>query len=573
MRLLGLDATLLALTLLVSGLALLWLYLQRQPPRRVLVPMLALWDALVPGQHDLRPGRPRVRQRRSLLLALAIAACLTFALGDPAPPQERAEVNLLLVLDCSASMGARDVSPSRIELAKARARARVSQLGPDDHAWVAALADGITLLTARTSSHRELLSAIDALVAREASADLGTAAEVAADLLAPFERAELALFSDGALEGVALARRTLARLPRVVARLTQVGTSPRNVAITQLSARPDALDHTHQAVFVAVKNFGAQAEPLTLRVHAGEVLLHEERLTLAGDETSTRVLDELPVASAPLRAQLVLARGADALRSDDQAELARELRAPTRVLLVSGRNRYLEAALLLDDTLEVRQIGPATYQSANGYDVVIFDGVLPQAPPQVAALYVGPIASTGAFPLPPAAGKPELVRPFFDHVAKAHPLLRELSLSDVNVSRASAHTLLPGDLALAETRAHDPLIVIGSRADIPFVALTFDLRDSDLPLRPAFPLFFLRTLDLLSGSRHALRTAASSTLRQQEGRIAPRADLFAVPPARATTADANTKARWLAPLRSILIGLALALLVLEWLAFHRRWTA
>ena len=571
MRFYGLDATLLALTLLASALALLWLYLQRQPPRRVLVPTLAWWDALLPGQHDLRPGRRRVRQRISLVLALAIAACLVFALGEPVPPRQRAAVNLLLVIDCSASMGARDVSPSRIERAKARARARVGQLGPDDHAWVAALADGITPLTARTSSHSELLSAIDRLTVREASADLVLAAGLATDLLPPYEHAELLLFSDGALDGAAEATRILAREPRIVARLDQVGSSPRNVAITQLSARPYPLDHTHQEALVVVTNFGSETEPLTLRVHAGAALLREEQLTLAPEQTTTQALADLPAGSAPLTARLSLTRGADPLASDDQAELARAPRPPTRLLSVSHGDRYLEAALLLDDTLEVQQIEPTAYRSDDGYDVVIFDGVLPEAPPHVAALYLGPTASTGAFPLSRAA-KPALTRPFFDHVAKAHPLLRGLSLSDVNVARATAHTLSSGDVALAETRAHDPLIATGTRAGVPFVALTFDLRDSDLPLRPAFPLFFLRAIDLLSGAHPALRTAPWSTLRQHEGRIAPHADLFAVPPPTTAALDTHEVGGGLTRAWLLLIALALALLVFEWLSFHRRWT-
>ena len=70
--------------------------------------------------------------------------------------------------------------------------------------------------------------------------------------------------------------------------------------------------------------------------------------------------------------------------------------------------------------------------------------------------------------------------------------MRFLALDDVNV--AEGHKLVPesGDKVLgAADGGASPILVAGTRAGFKFVALGFDVRQSDLPLRIAWPLFVL----------------------------------------------------------------------------------
>ncbi len=64
----------------------------------------------------------------------------------------------------------------------------------------------------------------------------------------------------------------------------------------------------------------------------------------------------------------------------------------------------------------------------------------------------------------------------------------------MNVARALEVDLQRGDRAVASDD-RGPLIVTGTRQDQPFVAFTFDVRQSDLPLRVAWPLLLLNTID------------------------------------------------------------------------------
>ena len=175
-----------------------------------------------------------------------------------------------------------------------------------------------------------------------------------------------------------------------------------------------------------------------------------------------------------------------------------------RSLCVSDGNRYLEAALLLDEDLDVEVVAPNRYAGATGYDAVIFDRALPPGPPGVAALYLDPHGQ-GASPLETAG---ELERPIFEKLDAKHEILRYTALRDVNVSHATlVHPAKDDQVLAADNRG--PLLVAGRRDDQRFVALAFDVRESDLPLRAGWPLLLLNTLDWLTAQARDEPSATS----------------------------------------------------------------
>ncbi|HEX4448221.1 MAG TPA: VWA domain-containing protein, partial [Polyangiaceae bacterium] len=180
----------------------------------------------------------------------------------------------------------------------------------------------------------------------------------------------------------------------------------------------------------------------------------------------------------------------DDLAADDHAFALLPERRRAKVLVVTPGNTYLEAALLLDEYLDVTDVAPQGYAAAaarGGWDAMIFDGVTPAEAPKASALYLDPRGPGG-----PVRVDKLLKSPGFDKVDRKHPAVRFLALDDVNV--AEGHKLAPesGDKVLgASDGGASPILVAGTRAGFKFVALGFDVRQSDLPLRIAWPLFVL----------------------------------------------------------------------------------
>ena len=173
------------------------------------------------------------------------------------------------------------------------------------------------------------------------------------------------------------------------------------------------------------------------------------------------------------------------------------------MLVGSDGNLYVQALLLLDEYMEGEDcpIAEAAQRLRAGrYDLVIMDGVTVPTPPGTPVLYLHPSGPDS--PLAPAGSTPEaseMRRPFFDRIDSRHPLMRFMSdLEDTNVGVATRYQLAPGDRAVAASNA-GPLVIVGERAGGRFVALSFDPRASDLPLRVSWPVLLINTVDWIHG--------------------------------------------------------------------------
>jgi Ca-activated chloride channel family protein len=96
-------------------------------------------------------------------------------------------------------------------------------------------------------------------------------------------------------------------------------------------------------------------------------------------------------------------------------------------------------------------------------------------------------------------------------VRKTHPLLRHVSLADLNIAEARRLTLAPGDEAVASALGA-PLILTRVRPNLRIVALAFDVGRSDLPMRASFPLLLANAIGWL-GAREVTEVSSLRTGR------------------------------------------------------------
>lgn len=477
------------------GAAVVALHFLRMRRRVVQVPWLQLWDRVLADERRTRLF-DLLKRWWSLLLALAVVALLAFALGDPRAAGARSEGRHLVVLvDASASMQATDVGPDgRFEAAREATRRLVRDLGPRDRMLVAELADAALPRSPLTDDQRLLEAAVDALSPRATRADLGAGLRFARDVLRGASRPEVVVVSDGALSPERV------RVPD--------GTSPRlswiplgdeeapNVAISAFAVRRYPLDKTQAEVLVEVWNTTGEDRRVELQLVGDAGVLDVVPLEVPAGERLRRFFENVSGADRRLEARVrPVGDAVDALPLDDAAYAMLPPRRRARILVVTEGNLYLEAALLLDEYLDVTTVAPGAYAGTvgdgAGFDAVIFDRVLPPARPPVSAFYLGP---RGEGFCPVELGD-AVERPFFDRLDDDHPLLRFTSLRDVNVALATRVDPGPDDEVAAADAGGAPLLVTGRRGPHRFVVLPFDLADSDLPLRVAWPLLLLHAID------------------------------------------------------------------------------
>jgi hypothetical protein len=475
------------------GLGVGVLYVLKLRRRVVAVPFSLLWERIL-RDKEATSLFSKLKRLLSLLLQLALLALLVLALGDPRAAESLVRGRTIVVLvDASASMQATDVAPNRLAVAKDEVRKMIRGLGGSDRMLVAQMDAMVTPLGPMTGDTPALERAIGAVTATDASADFPRALRFATDVLRDADRAEVIVVSDGAL-GPASDASGPVHLGGAKLSYVRVGRGGRNVGIAEFSVRRYPLDKSRYEVMLELTNPGSQAEDVELQLLGDGALVDLTRLRLQPGERLPRFYPQLSGASRTLEAKIARLDGThDDLAADDHAYALLPERRRAKVLVVTEGNAYLEAALLLDEYLDVTQVPASGYAAASSHawDAIVFDGVTPAEMPRANALYLDPRG-----PGSPVAVKEALKAPGFDRLDRRHPALRFTAFDDVNI--AAGHHLQPqdGDRVLgASGDGTAPILVAGTRGGYKFVALGFDVRDSDLPLRPAWPLFVVDCID------------------------------------------------------------------------------
>ena len=472
------------------GLGVAVLYVLKLRRRVVAVPFSPLWERIL-RDKEATTLFSKLKRLLSLFLQLALLALLVLALGDPRAAESLIKGRTIVVLlDASASMQATDVAPSRLGVAKSEITTMIRGLGGADRMLIAQMDAMVTPLGPMTGDTSSLERELDGVAATDARADFPRALRFATDVLRGADRGEIVVVSDGALGPADDASGTV-HLGDAKLSYVRVGRQSKNVGITEFSVRRYPLDRARYEVMLELTNTGPDVEDIELQLLGDGALVDLTKLRLQPGERLPRFYPQLSGASRTLEAKIARVNGTrDDLPADDHAYALLPERRRAKVLVVTAGNTYLEAALLLDEYLDVTDVAPQAYAPAiakGGWDAVLFDGVTPAELPKANALYLDPRGPGG-----PVKVEGVLKTPGFDKVDRKHPAVRFLALDDVNV--AEGHKLVPesGDKVLgAADGGASPILVAGTRGGFKFVALGFDVRQSDLPLRIAWPLFVL----------------------------------------------------------------------------------
>jgi hypothetical protein len=544
------------------------LYLVRLRRRRVAVAFAPLWLGLAGAPRAARFAR-RLRDWLSLALALALFGALLIGAADPRPAAvDRTGRSLMILIDRSASMSARDEPGTRLAAAKARATEIAGGLYPADRALVASFAGEALAESGFEADPERLARAIAGVTPSDEAGDLPRALAFAAAVLRGRSHPTVVLISDGGFTDDA--RRSAPA--GVDLRYLPVGRRARNVGILSFGARRIPADPGSLETALIVQRFGATSAPVGIEIASGGVLVERLSVTLAPGERRRVALRDLFAPAARIEARLT---DADDLPLDDRASAAVPPLPRRRVLRVGGADLYLDGALLsLGRTVQIDRLGPAevgrALARAGDYDLVIFDGVTPAtAPTSGRYLYFDPSGTGSPFAVRGAVREP-IVDPASFH--GDHALVRQIDLTDLNIAESRRLTLAPGDVALAGSFGA-PLIVVRERPGLRIAALSFDPRRSDLPLRPAYPLLLANALGWATrdtDGRDAGAIEADTVRDARESDTAPAPALVVGghalprpdPPARHRDPPAGLLA----------LGLATILLILEWVSYHRRWT-
>jgi hypothetical protein len=548
-------------TLAAAALAVLLLaHLAGRKRRRIVVSTADPWTA---NRGPVRRTVLGWRLQRWLLFLLqaTIALLLVMALAEPRAHPRRTGRSLAILIDDSASMAAVVEGRSRLQIAREAAGRIAAGLGPADQALVAGVGPQLQLELGLSRDPEAIEAAIGRIEVSEEAADLPGAVAAAAQLLAG--RPQIIVLGDDPPDPSVL--RELGRRLELTLEYRAVGSPVENVGIAAFSLHRSVEDRSRIEVVLTARAAADRPGRAVFEFLAAPSGRSIGRRTLdlpatgnasvqmfwtAGEDTALRAVLREPVAGPK-----------NGLALDDQMTVGVPPAPRRRVLLVSAGNLYLEGALRsFGANLLVERRSPAAVRSdLGGYDAVILDAVTPPDPPTHGRfLFIDPAGPGSPFP----AGA-QVRDPVPTEVRREHPLLRNVSLADLNIREARRLAPRPGDVVLASALGL-PLILTRETPALRAVALAFDIRRSDLPLRPSLPLILANALDWLAGSAEPPGEAVAAAV------IDPaEADTRSTARPLVTTATAaGTTGRWRPS--DLLLALAFVLGLVEWWAHRRR---
>lgn len=285
-----------------------------------------------------------------------------------------------------------------------------------------------------------------------------------------------------------------------------VGRSTNNIGIVSFNARRHLADKLNYEVFVQVKNFRKTPSTFRLQLFSGGVLPDTALMKLNPGETRSFIKRELPAAGASLSVRILPETSKkgrlDDFPLDDSAYALIPQRPPTKVLLVSPGNLYLEGALLLDENTTYDRITHDKYKAAatEKYDAVIFDDYNGEPLPKKGnVLIFNPDPTKSPIPVVRQVLNPPIFWPS-EPKHRRHAVMKFVTIKDVNTVRASVFDLEKGDAPLMMTDERGPVFAAVRRKEgLKLVVVGFSVRQTDWVIRVSFPIFVLDSLNWFAG--------------------------------------------------------------------------
>lgn len=526
---------------IAAGVALpllLALYFLKLRRRTVRISTILLWSQAV---QDLQVNAPfrMIRPSWLLLLHLLILGCFVLAVARPAidAPTSAAQ-RVIIVIDRSASMSALDAAEqglpaaSRLGAAKREAAELVGRLlgigGGRTRIMLITFADQAQTLVNYTRDAGQLRDAINAIEPTDQPGRLDAALKVVDAFAAQGDEdstpdpPRVILLSDGSLDrpGDGPAH----GLDRVAFQFVRVGPdaeAPRdNIGIVALSARRDYDEPAVVRVFVRLLSTLAEPVTLALRCELDAEVVASAAVTVPAAADASGGIGELThsfeLSNERGGVVRVVVPRADALRADNAAALVlpplRGLRItvvrPAGALTTAGAQ--LARALQSLDPIELRILtpadlpaDPATRWALPGTDLVVFDGVRPDALPNAPSLSFG-----ATVPLPGLAIDREAGRRTggFTYWVRTHPVMRYVSLGSVVLDRPMALTAPesgPEDgpaarFSVLASGSGGPLVVLAEQGLMRRLVVGVDLVETNWWRDPSFPVFIANAADYLT---------------------------------------------------------------------------
>lgn len=413
------------------------IYFLKVRPRKKPVTAFFLWQKIFTEKKASALFK-RLRDVFSLLLMALAFAAIAFALAEPDFAGDERK-DLLIVVDHSASMSAKDGTTTRLEKAKQRARDLIAGMNGTQRAAVASFAEVTRMLEHPTRHRKALLEAVNSIQPTE----LPSRVEALRSLQPGDEwmkDTRVLLITDGCLDAPD-------RLPNV--EILRISDTAKNIGIARADLRSVPGGPARLGLFILpVSSFNEPVKTdITLMHVDSNKLIKIIPVTLQPGENPavTLTLDDAPAGSWTATLGLE-----DALDTDNTAFLYVPPRQPVPVGVLADDPFFFQNAV---SAFERSDQMLALAEDTKTAQLMLSKG---KVPADISTVVFHP---SGESPVWSNVGA-EIAAPVPKVLAKDHPLLRYLDAETMTFAGARQITAPTGAVVLVADESGPPLIYL-----------------------------------------------------------------------------------------------------------------
>lgn len=441
------------------------IYFLKVRPRKKPVTAFFLWQKIFTEKRSSALFK-RLRDLWSLLLMALAFAAIALALAEPDLEGDERK-DLLIIVDHSASMSAKDGSGTRLATAQQKARELITALNGSQRAAVAAMSDRLTMRAQPTRHRRSLLEAVDGIEATQLPSQIEALRSVqpGQDGL---KNTRVILITDGCVDDPTL-------LSKV--EVMKVGAEAFNMGIVRADLRPVPGEGFRLGLFVVMQSTFKENVKVDL------LLRHED----SGQLVKIIPMEVQPGLNPPVTLFLedaeagkwsVKIENEDALALDNEAWLHVPGRDPLPVAVLA------ENAFFLENAVRAFERSEQNLQLATDAKSARLFLALGRAPEAGSALIFQP---QGESPMWSDVGE-ELPSPLPRILIKDHAMLRYLDAETMNFTGARQLKAPTGAVVLVADETGVPLIYLVRQGEETSCIVNLDPLAAQFYLSAWFPV-------------------------------------------------------------------------------------
>ena len=453
------------LFLLITIPLLVLLYILKRKYKEEVISSTLLWNEVYKNTRANTPWE-KLRKNIMLLLQIIVLLLLIFSLMRPFLNfGGKTYKNIILVIDNTASMSALYGDGSRLDEAKRFAKEVLSSTKDDTNTYIISF-DGNNNLLQNGDFNKEVSNEIISSISQ--SYNTGEISDILSFVKAIGEGIE------EEYEVIVITDKDFS-LGDVNGKVVSLANSGVNASIDNIAHK---FLEDKVRVIATITNRGSGEYSGDFSLYDGEELISVESLQLNEGENKTLTFDLVKVKSETLRGEL---SRKDMILEDNTYNHIIGKKKVNKVLIVTEQNLFLEKAFSSIQNTEVYKTNSASnLTSADSYDLYVFDSVTPDIMPSKGSiLFINPSSNE-----------------FFNVISggeggEAKAVIGEVSkyLEETTFTAAKYHSIeIPyygrGFLNIDED-------FIGFKGEVDgrkIAALSFDLHNSDFPLKKEFPI-------------------------------------------------------------------------------------